>query len=83
MTHMLTSFMTPDATAIYAARHHALCLHPEGRYTGLDITLLPQGDMPLDAQLAVAERILAGVQQWRDGIAAAVEQAGTAEDGAE
>lgn len=43
------------------------------------LTLMFNSKMPLPEQAAIADRVLAGVQRWRDGIAERVERERTAE----
>lgn len=58
----------------------SLNIHPEGQNRGSDFTLLFPLRTPVETQLQVADRVLAGVQKWRDQIAAQAEQQRTAED---
>lgn len=57
-----------------------LSLRPSNDPTAAELQMLFPSRMPLDKQLAVAERVLAGVQRWRDGIAEAAQRRKTAED---
>lgn len=58
----------------------SLHLHPSGEYQGNDLQVMFPSGMPVEQQLAVADRVLAGVQRWRDNIADAAERQRTAED---
>ena len=76
-----TSFWT-DRTYVDAGfrQNSSLTIYPDGQHQGSDITLLFPLNTTPDEQLAIAEKVLAGVQQWRDGIAAYAEQQRTAAD---
>ncbi|MET9517487.1 hypothetical protein [Streptomyces sp. NPDC002994] len=56
-----------------------LSLLPDGPYKSSFDVMFSQ-DTPIEQQLAVADRVLAGVQQWRNGIAEHAEQQRTATD---
>ena len=58
----------------------SLSLRPSSSPTANDLQMLFKSGMPIDKQLAVADRVLAGVQRWRDGIADAAERRRTTED---
>lgn len=58
----------------------SLNIHPEGQNRGSDFTLLFPLRTPVEAQLQIADEVLAGVQKWRDQIAATAERERTAED---
>ncbi|MCP3820128.1 hypothetical protein NLX86_19105 [Streptomyces sp. A3M-1-3] len=58
----------------------SLRIYPEGEHRGSDITVLFRLNTTPDEQLAIADKVLAGVQAWRDGIAARVEGERTAAD---
>jgi len=58
----------------------SLYVDPDGMSTGMHFSFLFASDVPLAEQVAVADRVLAGVQRWRDGIAEAAERQRTAED---
>ena len=58
----------------------SLSLRPSNDPRASDLEMLFPSNMPVDKQLAVADRVLAGVQRWRDGIAQAAEQQRTAAD---
>ncbi|MFE9936367.1 hypothetical protein [Streptomyces hirsutus] len=57
------------------------CLYIDaaGMGNGAALTLMFDSRMPLPEQAAIADRVLAGVQRWRDGIAEKVERERTAE----
>jgi len=57
-----------------------LNIHPEGQNRGSDFTLLFPLRTPTETQLRIADEVLAGVQKWRDLIAARAEQERTAEN---
>lgn len=58
----------------------SLALRPSNRATATELQMLFKSEMPVEQQLAVADRVLAGVQRWRDGIAEAAERRRTTED---
>ncbi|MFR9796573.1 hypothetical protein ACL02U_11815 [Streptomyces sp. MS06] len=58
----------------------SLTLRASSKATANDLQMMFKSGMPAEKQLAVADRVLAGVQRWRDGIAKAVERERTAED---
>lgn len=58
----------------------ALSLRPSNKATANDLQMMFPSDMPLEQQAAVADRVLAGVQRWRDSIAEAADRRRTAED---
>lgn len=57
-----------------------LSLRPSSRPTAPELQMLFKSGMPVEQQLAVADRVLAGVQRWRDGIAEAAERHRATED---
>jgi hypothetical protein len=57
-----------------------LTLRPSNMATADELQMMFPSSMPLDKQLAVADRVLTKVQRWRDGIAEAAERRRTAED---
>jgi hypothetical protein len=57
-----------------------LYIDPAGMGGGISTTLMFDSKAPLADQVVIADRVLAGVQRWRDGIAEAVEKQRTAED---
>jgi hypothetical protein len=57
-----------------------LSLRPSNQPTDSELQMLFPSSMPLDKQLAVADRVLAQVQRWRDGIAEAADRKRTAEE---
>jgi selenocysteine lyase/cysteine desulfurase len=58
----------------------SLSLRPSNTATANDLQMMFPSGMPVDKQLAVADRVLAQVQRWRDGIAEAAERRRTTED---
>ena len=62
------------------ASEPSLNIHPEGQNRGNDFTLLFPLRTPVETQLQIADKMLAGVQKWRDQIAATAEQQRTAQD---
>lgn len=58
----------------------SLGLRPSNDATANDLEMLFPSAMSADKQLAVAERVLAGVQRWRDNIADVVKRQHTAAD---
>jgi hypothetical protein len=58
----------------------SLSLRASNKATANDLQMMFPQSMPVEAQLAVADRVLAGVQRWRDGIAAAAARQLTAVD---
>ena len=76
-----TSFWTSKAYVDKGFRPNpSLNIHPEGQHRGGAIEILFQLRTTPDEQLAIAEEVLAGVQKWRDDIAAYAEQQRTATD---
>lgn len=58
----------------------ALSLRPSNRADCTELQMMFHQGTPAETQLAVADRVLAGVQRWRDSIAAAAERQRTAVD---
>ncbi|MFF1958022.1 hypothetical protein ACFVWX_13650 [Streptomyces sp. NPDC058220] len=58
----------------------SLSLRPSGQATANELQMMFPPAMPVEQQLVVADRVLAGVQRWRDGIARAAEEQRTAAD---
>ena len=58
----------------------ALYIDPDGQSAGMHHSLLFPSSAPLHEQVAIADRVLAGVQRWRDDIAEKAERARTAEE---
>lgn len=58
----------------------SLSLRASSSATANDLQMMFKSGMPVEQQLAVAERVLAGVQRWRDNIAEAAERRRTTED---
>ncbi|MGA5330989.1 hypothetical protein ACPCJT_20390 [Streptomyces griseoincarnatus] len=77
----ITAFWGPQ-TEVRSSRPSiaALYIDPDGMGTGTHLSMLFASDVPLTEQVAIADRVLAGVQRWRDGIAEAAERERTAED---
>lgn len=65
-----------------AAPYNSLNVRPDGN-SGSDMSVQFSSHMALDEQLSIADRVLAGVQQWRDSIAEQANQQRTAADGLE
>ncbi len=59
---------------------NALYIDPAGEFGGHSMTFLFGQDTADAEQVAVAERVLAGVQRWRDGIVERADRQRTAED---
>ena len=57
-----------------------LSLRPSGMATANELQMSFPQKMPVEQQLAVAERVLAEVQRWRDNIADAAARQRTVED---
>ncbi|MFD6324231.1 hypothetical protein ACFWOL_15475 [Streptomyces sp. NPDC058442] len=57
----------------------SLYIDPAGMGDGAHLTLMFDSKMPLPEQTAIADRVLAGVQRWRDGIAEKADRERTAE----
>lgn len=58
----------------------SLSLRTNGRPDSPELQMLFKSGMPVEQQLAIAERVLAGVQRWRDNIAEAADRKRTTED---
>lgn len=58
----------------------SLSLRPSSKATANEFQMMFHQGTAVHVQMAVADRVLAGVQRWRDGIAAAVERSKTTED---
>lgn len=58
----------------------SLSLRPSNVANCNELRMLFPSAMPIEQQLAVADRVLAGVQRWRDGIAEYAEEQRTAAD---
>lgn len=81
--------MTMRATAFWTDRVYVehgevpsptLRIYPEGQHQGAEIDILFRTRVTPDQQLAIADEMLAGVQAWRDLVAARAEQERTATD---
>ena len=57
-----------------------LSLRPSERPDCNELSMTFPSGMPIEDQLAVADRVLASVQRWRDGIAEYADQHRTAAD---
>lgn len=58
----------------------SLNLRSSSSATASDLQMMFKRSMPVEQQLAVADRVLAGVQRWRDNIAEAAGRQRTTED---
>lgn len=58
----------------------SLTLRPGGRGNTNELQMLFHQSTPVEQQLAVADRVLAAVQSWRDGIAEHAKEQRTAGD---
>lgn len=58
----------------------SLSLRPSNDAMASELQMMFPSSMPLDTQLAVADRVLAKVQRWRDGIGEAAQRQRTAAD---
>jgi hypothetical protein len=58
----------------------SLSLRPSNEPTANELQMLFKSNTPVDKQLVIADRVLAGVQRWRDGIAEAAQRRRTTED---
>lgn len=79
MSYIATFFLEPQATARAGAPLSVLYIEPDG-YMKNSVCLQFPSSAPLDEQAATAERILAAVQEWRDGIVAYSERQRSAVD---
>ncbi|MFD5220276.1 hypothetical protein ACFWMH_21830 [Streptomyces tendae] len=76
----ITLFWTPKADVRSAAPPLAsLYIDSAGMGHGAGLCLMFGSNTPPHEQVAVADRVLAGVQRWRDGIAESAERQRTAE----
>lgn len=76
----ITLFWKPKAEVRSAAPPlGTLYIDSAGMGHGAGLCLMFGRDMPLDEQVVVADRVLAGVHRWRDGIAESAERQRTAE----
>jgi hypothetical protein len=57
-----------------------LALRASSEANANTLKMLFKTGTPIEQQLAVADRVLAGVQRWRDGIAECIEKQRTAAD---
>jgi hypothetical protein len=74
------TFWSAKATAESSPVANALRLHPDGEYGSFFITAQFPDETPLGERLAIADRVLSGVQEWRDTIAEQVERKRTSAD---
>ncbi|WP_327655735.1 hypothetical protein [Streptomyces sp. NBC_00483] len=58
----------------------SLELQPDGEHRGNELQVMFRSGMPIEQQLAVADRVLAGVQRWRDNLAEVADRQRTAAD---
>ncbi|MFI2610651.1 hypothetical protein [Kitasatospora sp. NPDC018619] len=72
-THSYTSWSKRGYADTVGFSDGSLHLFPNGT-AGDQFTVYRRKDLTDAEMLAVADRVLAGVQQWRDGVAAAVER---------
>jgi hypothetical protein len=56
-----------------------LYIDAAGMGDGTHVAMMFGSEMPLHEQVAIADRVLAGVQRWRDGIAESADRQRTAE----
>ena len=77
----LTVFLAHNAEVRSSAPPlSSLYIDPAGMGGGHSTTFMFGRESSFDEQIAVADRILAGVQRWRDGIVEAAERQRNAED---
>lgn len=77
----ITTFWAHDAEVRSSAvLGGSLYIDPAGMGGDHSMTFLFNRNTPADELVAVAERVLAGVQRWRDGIVERAEQQRNAED---
>ncbi|GHI91316.1 hypothetical protein [Streptomyces olivaceus] len=76
----ITIFWGPEAQ-VRSSQPPLSCLYIDaaGMGNGASLTLMFGREVPLSEQVTVADRVLAGVQRWRDGIADAAARERTAE----
>ncbi|CAL9665693.1 hypothetical protein SUDANB145_07384 (plasmid) [Streptomyces sp. enrichment culture] len=81
--------MSTQITAFWAAKADvrssppslaSLYIDPAGMGGSTSLCLMFDSKTELDQQVAIADRVLAGVQRWRDGIVEAADRERTAED---
>lgn len=58
----------------------SLSLRPNGSANSNELQMMFRQGTPVETQLAVADRVLAGVQRWRDSIAEGADAQRTAVD---
>ncbi|MFG3311812.1 hypothetical protein ACGF0C_07610 [Streptomyces albidoflavus] len=74
------TYWTPEGhIELWGSTDGTLYLHP-GSIAGDQITLIPPTDMTPEQMLTVADRVLTGVQRWRDTVAEHVERERTTAD---
>lgn len=72
------AFWTENGTIEASPSLGTLTLHPRGLYQGEELQVqFPNGTTP-ELKLAIADRVLAEVQRWRDGIAERADEERTA-----
>ncbi|MGX1515044.1 hypothetical protein [Streptomyces collinus] len=57
----------------------SLYIDAAGMGDGTHVAMMFGHNMPLHEQVAIADRVLAGVQRWRDGVAESADRQRTAE----
>lgn len=78
-THAYTTWSKRGHVDNMASNDGTLHIYPNG-VVGDQFTVYRRKDLTDADMLAVADRVLAGVKQWRDGIAAAAERNRTTAD---
>lgn len=78
----ITSFWTRNADVRSSTPTLNACLYidPAGMGGGTSLTLMFGSRTPLADQVILAERVLAGVQRWRDGIVETADKHRNAEE---
>ncbi|MEU2340114.1 hypothetical protein ABZ608_42425 [Streptomyces sp. NPDC013172] len=78
----ITSFWTRgvEVRSSTPALNACLYISPAGLAGGTTLTLMFDSRTPLAEQVEIADHILGGVQQWRDGIVEAAEKRRSAEE---
>jgi len=81
MTMRATAFWTDQAhVSTGVGRAPQLNIQPEGEHRGTDMDINFRLHTTPEQALAIADKVLAGVQKWRDQIAADAERERTAAD---
>lgn len=77
----ITIFLAHNAGArSTASLHGSLYVDPDGQYGDHGVTFMFGSNTPIAEQIVVADRVLAGVQRWRDDIVEHADRQRTAED---